>query len=375
MNGLGVSQYYSTYTKRTFPYNVYAGSQDQGFQRSIAPGEGVLDFIQSISGDYGHLSSGDEGETIWCNYPGFTLYYGNPVTGGGSQSLDFPGSGHLWLAPLIEDPYNANQAYLAGGGLSGGNHLLHLTAGSGSITYEEEPYNFNSTVSAMAYSSIDPSNRYVLTYYGSFYHSSDDGNSWQLSSAFDGPDAHYFYGSTIWASSNTLGMVIIGGSGYSNPPVYISYDHGASFIPFNEGLPNTLVFELAGSPDDDYFFAATEVGPFVYIVENGEWTDLAGISAPDQTYWSVEYILELNTARFGTYGRGIWDFIMDDETIIAGDVNLDEIINIQDLVLLVNFVLGIDSPSDLQFNAGDINDDDILNILDIIATVNIILDS
>ncbi len=373
LNGLGVSQYYSTYTKRTFPYNVYAGSQDQGFQRSIAPGEGVLDFVQSISGDYGHLSSGDAGETIWSNYPGFTLYFGNPVTGGGSQSLDFPGSGHLWLAPLIEDPYNHNQAYLAGGGLSGGNHLFHLTAGSNSITYTQESYSFNSAISAMGYSSIEPSHRYVLTYYGSFYYSSDDGNNWQLSPEFDGPDAHYFYGSTIWASPNTLGMVIIGGSGYSNPPVYISYDHGHSFARLNDGLPNTLVYELAGTPDGKYFFAATEVGPYVFIFEDEEWFDLAGISAPDQTYWSVEYIPELHTARFGTYGRGIWDFIIDVESFILGDINQDELINIQDIILLVNFVLGIDNPSDQQFDAGDINGDEILNILDIIATVNIIL--
>ena len=66
---------------------------------------------------------------------------------------------------------------------------------------------------------------------------------------------------------------------------------------------------------------------------------------------------------------------MDDESIISGDVNLDGIVNIQDLVLLVTFVLGIDSPSDSQFSVGDINGDEILNILDIIATVNIILDS
>ena len=140
-------------------------------------------------------------------------------------------------------------------------------------------------------------------------------------------------------------------------------------------MPNTLVFELAGTPDDAYFFAATEVGPYVYIAEEGTWQDLAGISAPDQTYWSVEYIPELNTARFGTYGRGIWDFIMDDESIITGDVNLDEMVDILDLVLMVNFVLGIDSPSDQQFNAGNLNGDDILNILDIIAMINIILDN
>jgi hypothetical protein len=374
MNGLGVSQYYSTYTKRTFPYNVYAGSQDQGFQRSIAPEEGVFDFVQSISGDYGHLSSSDEGESIWTNYPGITTYFPDPLTSG-HISLNFPGSGHLWLAPLIEDPYYSNKAYLGGGGLSGGNHLFHLTIDNSSIIYEEEPYSFNGTVSAMGYSSLEPNHRYVLTYYGSFYHSSDDGANWEMSSAFDGPDAHYFYGSTIWASQNTPGKVIIGGSGYSNPPVYISYDHGGSFVPLNEGLPNTLVLELAGTPNDEYFFAATEVGPYVYIAEDEEWVDLAGISAPDQTYWSVEYIPELNTARFGTYGRGIWDFIIDDSVNIAGDINFDETVNIQDVIMLVNFVLGIDNPDDYQFSAGDINEDDILNIQDIIATINIILDS
>ena len=112
----------------------------------------------------------------------------------------------------------------------------------------------------------------------------------------------------------------------------------------------------------------------LYIVEDVTWTDLAGISAPDQTYWSVEYIPELNTARFGTYGRGIWDFIIDDSVNIAGDINFDETVNIQDVILLINFVLGIDEPNDSQLSAGDINEDNILNIQDIIATINIILD-
>ena len=53
----------------------------------------------------------------------------------------------------------------------------------------------------------------------------------------------------------------------------------------------------------------------------------------------------------------------------------DGIVNIQDIIMLVNFVLSIDNPSDQQFDAGDINGDEILNILDIIATVNIILDN
>jgi len=372
MNGLGVSQYYSTYTKRTFPYNVYAGSQDQGFQRSIAPGEEIYDFVQSISGDYGHLSSGNEGGSIWTNYPGITTFFPDPLTSG-HISLGFPGSGHLWLAPIIEDPYNPDQAYLAGGGLDGGNHLFHLTAGNSSITYEEESYNFNNTLSAMGYSSINPRHRYVLTDNGSFYHSDDDGNNWEISSSFDGPNAHYFYGSTIWPSQTISGTVLIGGSGYSNPPVYISHDHGENFSNFSEGLPNTLVFKIVGTPDDLYYFAATELGPYVYLFDEETWVDLAGLSAPDQTYWSVEFIPELNTARFGTYGRGIWDFVIDDFNIMDGDVNQDGAINIQDLVLLVTFILNSNDPNDQEFQASDMNDDDILNILAIVLIINIIL--
>ena len=61
LHGLGVSQYYSTYTRRDSPYHLYVGSQDQGFQRSLNPGDGILEFEQSISGDYGHIVSGNGG--------------------------------------------------------------------------------------------------------------------------------------------------------------------------------------------------------------------------------------------------------------------------------------------------------------------------
>ena len=78
----------------------------------------------------------------------------------------------------------------------------------------------------------------------------------------------------------------------------------------------------------------------VYSRNDNEWYFLSGISAPDQTYWSVDYIPEINTARFGTYGRGIWDFIVNENfNILYGDLNQDGTINIQDVILLVNLVL------------------------------------
>ena len=319
LHGLGVSQYYSTYTRRDSPYHLYVGSQDQGFQRSLNPGDGILEFEQSISGDYGHIVSGNGGLSLWTNYPGFTMFYAHPETDGGGLMLDFPGSNYLWLAPLMADPYNAVKVSLGGGGINGGAHLVELTATTGGIVYTELPYDFTQEsgerISAMAFSPIDPSYRYVLTTGGHFFSSPDDGDTWNLSESFTGPESHYFYGATIYPSRTQLGKVIIGGSGYSNPPVYKSTNHGVTFTEFDNGLPNTLVFQITGNKDETLLFAATEVGPYVFVDHQQSWEDLSGINTPDQVYWTVDYVPELSTARFGTYGRGIWDFDMSTDSV------------------------------------------------------------
>ena len=101
-----------------------------------------------------------------------------------------------------------------------------------------------------------------------------------------------------------------------------------------------------------------------------------GLEGPDQTYWTVEYVSEINSARFGTYGRGIWDFIVDENiNIVLGDLNDDDVINIQDVILLVNISLSVIEPNEHQIIAGDINEDGIIDILDIISCINIILGS
>ena len=68
------------------------------------------------------------------------------------------------------------------------------------MTYVEQPFNFSGTISAMEYSTLNSSYRYVLTENGKFYYSSDSGENWTMTSSFTGPGSHYFYGSTIWAS-------------------------------------------------------------------------------------------------------------------------------------------------------------------------------
>jgi len=375
LNGLGVSQYYSTYTSRFDPYHIYVGSQDQGFQRHLGIDDGgSLDFEQVISGDYGHIISSNGGQSIWMDYPGFAIYYDDIANSSNYVTWDFTSSGQLWLPPLMNDPISENIAYLGGGGLNGGNHLIKMTVLGGGISIQELPFNFDGTISAMAYSPIDHSYWYVLTTNGKFYASTNGGNNWTFSSNFTGPESHYFYGATIHPSNKHLETVVIGGSGYSNPPVFKTTDNGLTFSSMRNGLPSTLVFDIEGLPDESLLFAATEVGPYIYSTEDNSWSDMSEMVAPDQSYWSVEYIQDIYTVRFGTYGRGIWDYTFESNPVlIYGDMNADGIVNYQDLIEMLLLIINENLLSDYQEQVMDINHDNLYDIFDVLLLTEIII--
>ncbi|MDX2246893.1 MAG: T9SS type A sorting domain-containing protein [Bacteroidia bacterium] len=317
LNGLHVGQFYSTYTHRINTNIVYGGTQDQGYQRAKVDNGEALVFDQLISGDYGHLVSGDSGQSIWTNYPGFTMYYPNAANTTQQLFRDFDGSGHLWLPPLIADPVMANRSYLGGGSLDGsGANIIQQTVVGGVISVVEQPYDFSegtaASISAMGISPQDANYRYVMTDNEKFFFSFDGGQNWFKSPQGAIPGSHYFYGNVILPSPKQFGRLYIGGSGYSNSPVYVSNNHGNSFTPINNGLPQLLIFDMDMTPDERMVFAATSIGPYLYIPADNQWYPMEGLHAPDQTYWTVEYIPALNVARFGTYGRGIWDFTVCD---------------------------------------------------------------
>ena len=56
-------------------------------------------------------------------------------------------------------------------------------------------------------------------------------------------------------------------------------------------------------------------------------------------------------------------------SIIAGDVNNDGVVNIQDIIITINIIL----ESGDYNNLADINNDGVINILDIVELVNIVL--
>ena len=59
---------------------------------------------------------------------------------------------------------------------------------------------------------------------------------------------------------------------------------------------------------------------------------------------------------------------------MIGDINLDTQIDVLDIVILLNYILGLDNPAEEQLWLADINQDGILNVLDVVVLVTLILE-
>lgn len=324
MNNLNVGQFYDVITSPVNDAFIYGGTQDQGFQRT-ADGNmtGIIAFEQAISGDYGQMQFSGNGANVWIQYPGadFSLWEDANFFGGSSDWYDLDGSdmpNYDWIVPTGPAPYPEDDFILVGGGEIGGgsgSHLIKFENFGGSITADQLPYDFNQNsgggnISAIETTPYNGEKWYVVTENGKFFYSNDAGWTWTKTSTFTGPSGDWIYGADIYASRLTEGLVFLGGSFYSGSSVYMSEDGGESFSAIGNGLPITMVHELCMDPSEQFLFAATDAGPYVYVVAEDQWYDIIGTEAPVQEYMSVEFIESSYTVRFSTWGRGIWDFNM-----------------------------------------------------------------
>lgn len=330
---LNVSQYYDVKSYPPDPNFIFAGSQDQGFQKGFMPGTNPETMVQVISGDYGHIEFTENGQRLWTVYPGgWVTYYPNPRSSGSVASFEVNSDNEsVWIPPIIAGPDLAeNAVYMAGGNINGGSgsHMIKLqyNAQNNRIDASQFAFNFRTSggeLSAMAFSPFNPSKIYCATTNGKFYISQNGGQHF-TPHGLNLPGAQYLYGSCILPSKIDSNIVYMSGTGYSTPGVMISRNGGKTFTGMRTGLPNTMVFELAFNEDESLIYAATEAGPYVYIKSLEKWFFLAGSHTPNQTFWSVEYIPGQKIARFGTYGRGIWDFHFKEVMTTSSDFVNDD---------------------------------------------------
>lgn len=312
--GLRIGQYYDVLTSSADPTHVAVGAQDQGYQitNDVPQDDDRWEMNQILSGDYGHLTSGDgTHEFVYSVYPGFVLIQMGetaPTLG----YADFPGGESYvpWLPPIVADPErNTNFFFPAG-------HLYIYRGRDGSWTPElwsEQDFRVASDeyVSRLSFSPVDPDRAVAITSYGRAWYSDDKGVTWERSPSMVADD-NWYYGQAIAPSRTSADIVTIGGSGYGVPAVYRSEDGGRTYFPWSEGLPDTLVYTLVEASDNSgTVYAGTQTAAYKRGPDDDAWVDITDGQAPLTIYWDAEALADSHTIRFATYGRGIWDYEAD----------------------------------------------------------------
>ena len=161
---------------------------------------------------------------------------------------------------------------------------------------------------------------------------------------------------TIWQEYQGAGVIMVGIINTSNQNQIDNFveENSLTFpIIFDPGSPGG---PQGGYTYDDYYMP-NDGSPYPrdFIV------DKEGILQYANNEIDTEWMLY------------VLDELIGNNQGIMGDINMDGSVNILDAVILVNFVLGFQIPTNSEFSASDLNDDGILNVLDIVQLVNIIL--
>lgn len=344
--GMNCTQIYKLVSEIAAPENMYIGTQDNGYSHTNlgTAQPGVVDFTFQWGGDVTNVASGDGGESFWLWWLGNGCNYMLDATNANSiwDPYQFNGSIPYWEPPVWVSHHFPDRCYTAGYLNNGtGSHIIKLQANPGGVAIPTElPTDFEALsgakIAALAISPIDSNYFYVATENGYFYSSSDGGDSWSSGTLI----ANYLYAREILPSKINLGEVWVGGSGYSNAPVYFTSNHGNGFTAFDTAMLPCRVNAFAANSNETVLYAATSIGPYEYDLANGQWENIAGTAAPINEYMDVEFIPSINTVRFGTYARGIWDYHLE-------NVSLSEQANKEQLIVYPNPVsdyLTIENP-------------------------------
>ncbi len=313
--GLPSAQLYSTWSSGSNANLFLAGTQDQGFQLSnpsIGSSSAALGSSQLISGDYNGLTSASHDLTnVFAVYPtstaaqGFLLLF---TLGEGLFQAPLPAMSRSgFFATSLADPDDPSTVYVAG------DHIWKMThQGNGDFSQSQLPQNFSSDqkdyVAALAIAPADHDVWYASTFEGRLWYSRDHGSTWTESDTTGQQLPLTTSGSALAVAAGDPLTCYAGGSGYGSPPVLVTHDGGVTWSDLSNGLPSTVVWGLAFDGAQT-LYAATEAGPFVFDTRSGAWKSLLGGGAPAGRYFSVEGLPALHLVRFGTFSRGIWDYV------------------------------------------------------------------
>ena len=122
------------------------------------------------------------------------------------------------------------------------------------------------------------------------------------------------------------------------------------------------------------FSSGFESSPSITNLDNDN--DLEIIIGTSQNLSVIDIKSETNSEEFywNTYrGDNHKTGYYFSDSILGGDLNVDTLLNVLDLVVAINIIVGNSEATTSQLLAGDLNNDNNFDVLDIVILVNLIL--
>ena len=169
---------------------------------------------------------------------------------------------------------------------------------------------------------------------------------------------------------------------FTNNPDMFTNDNGG--VHSNSGITNKILY-LVVQGDEHYGIQVNPLNSDINIARNlasdiwFSWN--AHYLDPEDDFEigrekMLQVVVDLFPSDTSIYQSisNAWASVGVGDPLFSGDVNEDEIINIQDIIIMIGFILGSIQADENQLFIGDINFDGIIDILDIVLIVNIIFE-
>jgi len=191
------------------------------------------------------------------------------------------------------------------------------------------------------------------------------------------------FSSLDWSMSGSSDWIVTGNEAYEG-----SYSAKSGNINDNQQSVLSITMEATEPGSISFYKKVSSEANYDYLrffidnTEKGSWAGEVNWSQESYQVQEGEHTYRWEFDKDGSVSDGSdcgWiDSIVfppteSENQVVVGDLNFDGTINILDVVISINFVLGVDSPSDIESLAADINGDGTINVLDIVLLVNIIL--
>lgn len=304
------------------PDHIFYSTQDQGSGSIMGSSNGdLLDFYQSIGGDGPPMDSYDgihawkwsrQGTEVWAPV---NIYNGlgnlksiatisNQINA--LNSVTFTQNTNVgWVQIHIDHDEPDKRMWLMG------RDLFRAENNNGTMSGTTTNLD-NHLVAALAQGWDNPDVLHMLQG-GEIYTSTDRGLTFgsAIQTPFATPNtSNKSIGSGVVLPTDDNFIVFCGPS-LNNVGSILSLDGGVTWTDITGDFPAgefAQTGDMVATPNGQFIFAGTDVGPYVFVVSELEWHAIGGVDVPFFNGMDVDYIESIQTVRFSSWGSGIWDF-------------------------------------------------------------------